>query len=58
MVYYEVTIAADKPDGGEAQPNLVPAMAAEAYFVTEPRTILSFVGRALTDYFGRAFREG
>jgi len=58
VVYYEVTIAADKPDGGEAQPNLVPAMAAEAYFVTEPRTILSFVGRALTDYFGRAFREG
>jgi len=57
-VFYEVTIAADSPRSAAAPPDLVPGMAVEAFLVTTPRTVLSFVGRAVSDYFARALREG
>lgn len=37
---------------------LVPGMPVEAYLKTEERTPLSYLTKPLTDYFGRAMREG
>ena len=38
--------------------DLLPGMPVEAYLRTDERTPLSYLTKPLTDYFGRALREG
>ncbi len=58
-LYYEVFLAPDPAALNRLpEPGLLPAMPAEVFLVTRPRTPLSFVGRALSDYFARALRPG
>ncbi|MCT8330552.1 HlyD family secretion protein [Albidovulum sediminis] len=58
-LYYEVFLAPDPAAlASLPEPGLLPAMPAEVFLITTPRTPLSFVGRALSDYFARALRPG
>lgn len=58
-LYYEVLLAPDPAAlASLPEPGLLPAMPAEVFLITTPRTPLSFVGRALSDYFARALRPG
>jgi HlyD family secretion protein len=57
--YFTVTIeiaAAEIANLGEGK-KLIPGMQAEVYIETEKRTILSYLVKPFTDYFGKAFRE-
>ena len=59
MTYYRVTLAPLAADLPKLEGHtLLPGMPVEAYLKTEDRTPLSYLTKPLTDYFGRAFREG
>ena len=56
--YYTVVVRVD--EGEKAKLNgqqLVPGMPAEVLLKTEPRTVLSYLTKPITDQFRRAFRE-
>lgn len=57
--YYRVELVPGEAEIAklEAQ-ELLPGMPVEAYLKTEDRTPLSYLTKPLTDYFGRALREG
>ena len=57
--YYQVDLAPLKEEVAKLEnQELLPGMPVEAFIRTENRTPLSFLTKPLTDYFGRAFREG
>lgn len=57
--YYQVDLAPLKEEVAKLEnQELLPGMPVEAFIRTESRTPLSFLTKPLTDYFGRAFREG
>ncbi|NNE87104.1 MAG: HlyD family type I secretion periplasmic adaptor subunit [Silicimonas sp.] len=57
--YYRVELAPKTAELPKLEDQgLLPGMPVEAYLRTEDRTPLSYLTKPLTDYFGRALREG